>query len=72
MDIKETIEKIVDAVKNDDDLLKQFQKEPVKAIEKIIGIDLPDDIVEKVIEGVKGKITLDKAADALGMLKKLF
>ena len=72
MDIKETIEKIVDAVKNDDDLLEQFQKEPFKAIEKIIGIDLPDDIVEKVIEGVKGKITLDKAADALGMLKKLF
>ena len=72
MDIKETIEKIVDAVKKDDNLLEQFQKEPVKAIEKIIGIDLPDDIVEKVIEGVKGKITLDKAADALGMLKKLF
>ncbi len=72
MDIKETIEKIVDAVKNDDDLLEQFQKEPVKAVEKIIGVDLPDDIIEKVIEGVKGKITLDKAAGALGMLKKLF
>ncbi len=72
MDIKETIEKIVDAVKNDDNLLEQFKKEPVKAVEKIIGIDLPDDIIEKVIEGVKGKITLDKAADALGMLKKLF
>jgi len=72
MDIKEIIEKIVDAVKNDDKLLEQFQKEPVKAIEKIVGIDLPDDLVEKVIEGVKGKITLDKAADAIGFLKKLF
>lgn len=72
MDIKETIEKIVDAIKNDDDLLEQFRKEPVKAIEKVLGIDLPDDIVEKVVDGVKGKITLDKASDALGMLKKLF
>ena len=32
---------------------EQFETEPVKVIEKLIGIDLPDDIVMKVIDGVK-------------------
>ena len=72
MDIKEQIEKIVDRIKNDDDLLELFQKDPVKEIEKVLGVDLPDDIVEKIIDGVKAKISVDKVSDALGKLKKLF
>lgn len=72
MDIKETINKIVDAVTENKDLLTQFEKEPVKVIEKIIGIDLPDDIVEKIIAGVKSKIAVDKVSDAVGLLKKFF
>ena len=72
MDIKEIINKIVDAVTENKDLLTQFEKEPVKVIEKIIGIDLPDDIVEKIIAGVKSKIAVDKVSDAVGLLKKFF
>ncbi|MGN7359837.1 hypothetical protein ACTHPF_18640 [Paenibacillus sp. SAF-054] len=45
---------------------------PVAAIESIIGIDLPDDQINALIDGVKAKITLDKAGDVLGSLKKLF
>ena len=41
-------------------------------IEKFLGVDLPDDIVEKVIEGVKAKITIDQVADIAGALKGLF
>ena len=69
MDIKEQIEKIVERIKNDDDLREQFQKEPIKAVESVLGIDLPDDVIEKVIEGVKAKISLDKIG---GIFKKLF
>ena len=72
MDIKELIEKVVDAIKDSDDIKKQFEKEPVKVIEKFIGVDLPDEIVEKVIDGVKAKITLDQVADVAGALKGLF
>ena len=42
-------------------------------------VDLPDELVEKVIDGVKAKITIDKVADIAesvsdlaGSLKKLF
>lgn len=72
MDIKAEITKIVDKLKDDDKLLEKFKKDPVKAVESIIGIDLPDDILEKVVDGVKAKISLDKAGDILGGLKKLF
>lgn len=72
MDIKAEITKIVDKIKNDDDLLEKFKKDPIKAVESIIGVDLPDDIIEKVVDGVKAKISLDKAGDLLNGLKKLF
>ncbi|MDE6873293.1 MAG: hypothetical protein K2P87_02395 [Lachnospiraceae bacterium] len=72
MDIKAQIEKVVESVTKDQTLLNQFQKEPVKAVEKVLGIDLPDDIVNKVIDGVKTKISLDKVSDTFDAIKKLF
>jgi len=72
MDIKEQIEKIVDKIKDNDELQKQFKKDPIKAVEKLLGVDLPDDIMEKIVAGVKAKISLDDVSDAVGFLKKLF
>lgn len=73
MDIKEQISKVVGEVSKNPNIKEQFEKEPVKVIEKIVGIDLPDDVVTKIIDGVKAKLTVDgvsKAADALkGMFK---
>ena len=56
MDIKEKINEMVEKVKGDPSLMDQFQKDPVKTVEKILGVDLPDDIVKKVADGVKAKI----------------
>ncbi|MBQ7778687.1 MAG: hypothetical protein IJ396_07235 [Oscillibacter sp.] len=72
MDIKELIEKAVDKIKDDDALQAQFKKDPIKAIEKLLGVDLPDDIMEKVVAGVKAKISIDDLSDAVNLLKKLF
>lgn len=72
MDIKEKIDEIVDRVTSDKDLIEKFKKEPVKAIESVAGVDLPDDVVEKIIDIIKTKITADKVSDAFGALKKLF
>ena len=72
MDIKAKVEEIVQKITKDKDLQAQFQKEPVKAVEKVLGVDLPDDVVEKVVAGVKAKITGDKISGAAGALKKLF
>lgn len=53
MDIKEQIEKIVEKVQKDDVLRAQFKKDPIKAVEKVLGVDLPDDVIEKIVAGVK-------------------
>ena len=72
MDIKEKIEAIVEKVKKNPALLKKFNTEPVKVVEELTGIDLPDELVEKIVDGVKAKITVDKVGDALGALNGLF
>lgn len=57
--IKEKIEEIVNKVKNDKDFAKKFQEEPIKALEDVIGVDLPDDKINEIINTVKAKIKLD-------------
>ena len=72
MEIKEQIEKMAKKVLSDKDLMELFKDDPIKAVEKILGVDLPDDIIEKVVAGVKAQITAETAKDVMGALKKLF
>ena len=72
MDIKAQITKVVDTVTKDKTILEQFQKDPVKTIEKILGVDLPDDVVKQVVDGVKAKVSMDNAAGAIDAIEKLF
>lgn len=70
MDIKEQIESIVEKLQKDKALQAQFKKDPVKAVEKLLDVDLPDDMVEKVVAGVKAKLSLDDVSGIVGNLKK--
>lgn len=72
MDIKEKVQEIVEKVSSDKTLLAEFQKEPVKVVEKVVGVDLPDDVVNKVIDGVKVALATNKLGDVADTLKKLF
>lgn len=69
MDVKEQITKAVDKITKDKKLQEQFQKDPVKALESVIGVDLPDDVVEQVVQGVKAKLMTDKVSGAMDSLK---
>ena len=72
MDIKATVEKTVKKLMDNPALLKKFDKEPVKVIEELVGVDLPDDVVEPLIDGIKVKLAATKVGDALEGLGKLF
>ena len=72
MDIKEKIEQVAKKLLSDKNLMQKFEKNPVKVIEELIGVDLPDDLINQLIEGIKAKITADKAKDVLEGLGKLF
>ena len=72
LDLKDIIEKAANAILKDETLKTQFKNEPIKALEKILNVNLPDELLEPVIEGIKVKITADKLGDAANLLKKLF
>ena len=72
MDIKEKIEQVVKKLLSDKKLLQKFEKNPVKVIEDLVGLDLPDDLVNQLIEGIRARLNLEKVGDALGALGSLF
>ncbi len=72
MNLKEQITKMVESISKDKNLQEQFKKEPVKALESVLGVDLPDDVIEQVIAGVKAKLTADNVSDAVDTIKGLF
>lgn len=72
MDIKAQINSVVEKVTKDDNFKEQFTKEPVKAVESVLGVDLPDDVINQVIDGVKAKVSADKFSGAIDSIKGIF
>ena len=71
MNLKEQITKMVESISKDKNLQEQFRKEPVKALESVLGVDLPEDVIEQVIAGVKAKLTADNVSDGVDTIKGL-
>ena len=78
INIKEVIGKIIDIIQDDDKFEAKFKANPAKAIEEVLGVDLPDDQVNAVVAAVKAKeLQLDNLDDMLeakgkDLLGKLF
>ena len=74
MDIAKIIAESVEKLLKDDKLLAAFKKDPVKTLEKQLGIDLPDEQINAVIKGIQAKVNVDDVLGAanslLGMLGK--
>ena len=72
MDIKKTIEDVVNKLKSDEGLRNEFMKDPAAALKKLTGIDLPKDQLDGVVSGVKSKLAADNIGDAVKGLGNLF
>ena len=72
INIKAFIEEAVEKLAADENLKKQFEKTPVAVVEKLLGVDLPDDKIEKLVDGIKAKLAIDDVGDVLGTLGGLF
>ncbi len=53
VDIKEMAEKVVTKIKADPNLLKSFNDDPVKTVENVVGVDLPNDKIQPIVTQVK-------------------
>ena len=71
-DVKEKVEEIVQKLQKDPALLKSFQDDPIKTLERVTGVDLPDDQLKPLIAGIKAKLAATDIGGALDGLKKLF
>jgi len=72
MDIKAKVEELVKKIQSDEALQAKFQQDPIGAVEELIGMDLPNDQIEKIVDRVKAKSGADKVSNALGALGGLF
>lgn len=72
MDIKKMLEELVEKITSDEELMKKFQKDPISTVEGLIGVDLPNAEIEKLVDAIKAKIKIDDLGDALGALGGLF
>ncbi|MCQ2422409.1 MAG: hypothetical protein MJ064_05380 [Lachnospiraceae bacterium] len=72
MDVTAMIKDAVEKITKDDSLTKAFKADPADTVKKVVGDKVPNEAIDKVVDGVKAKIKLDSASSALGSLKKLF
>lgn len=64
--ISDNIKNIVNKIKNDKNFEKEFKNNPVKAVEGILGVDLPDDKIMQIVDAIKSKISADDVKDKIG------
>lgn len=72
VDVKSKIEELAAKLQKDPALLKSFQKDPVKTLEGLAGVNLPDEQLQPLVAGIKAKLAASDLGEALGGLKKLF
>lgn len=71
-DVKEKVEELVEKLQKDPALLKSFQGDPIKTVEKLAGVNLPDEQLKPVVAGIKAKLAAGDIGEKLEGLKKLF
>lgn len=68
MDIKGKIDEIVNKLKTDKNLMNKFSANPIGTVEELMGVDLPDDQVKGLVDGIQAKLKLDSLGGGLGKL----
>ena len=71
-DVKAKIDELVGKIQKDPAMLKSFQDDPIKTVEKLVGIDLPDEQLKPLVAGIKTKLAASDLGGKLDGLKNLF
>ena len=64
-DIQGKITEIVSKLKDDKNLLAKFKNDPIKTVEDLIGVDLPDEAIKSIVAGVKAKVGAGSILDKI-------
>lgn len=73
LDIQALISDLVKKLGADKDLLNKFKKDPIGTAKSLLGkIDIPEDALKTIIEGVKAKLNIKDASGLIAKIKGLF
>ena len=72
MDIEKIVSDVLAKLKVDDSLKASFLKDPIATLEKTLGIDLPDEQIKQVIDGVTQKLGGGAVSGILNKVKGIF
>lgn len=70
--IEAKVKEIVAKASSDEGFLEKLKKDPEKAVEGVLGIDLPGEQIKAIAEGAMAKLKLDGLKDKLGGIGDLF
>ncbi len=71
-DIKSKVNELTSKLQADPNLMGRFQKDPVRTVEQLLGIDLPDEKLKPLVSGIQTKLAAADLGNKLGGLKNLF
>ena len=71
-EVKAKIDELVGKLQKDPAMLKSFQDDPIKTVEKLTGVDLPDDQLKPLVAGIKAKLAAGDLGNKLDGRKNLF
>ena len=71
-DIQSIVSEAVKKLTGDKDLIAEFMKDPVGTLEKKLGIDLPDEQVNAVIDAIKEQLKGEGGKGIIDKIKGLF
>ena len=64
MDIKAKVDELMTKVKGDDAFLAKFKEDPVKAVEGLVGVDLPDEQLKGIVDPQQPVVNAGNLPDA--------
>ncbi len=71
IDLEALVNQVIEKLTGNKNAIASFKKDPIAAVKKILAnVDLDNDLLEKIVAAVKGKIDLDELAGKAGGIMK--
>lgn len=64
-DIKKIIDQAAEKLQGNDKLMEEFKSDPIKAIEGLVGVNIPEEHIKAVVTAVKAKLMGDEGKEFL-------
>lgn len=68
MDVKAKVNELVTKITSDEELLEKFKKDPSGTVKDLAGVEIPEDQLKTLTDGIKAKVDLDNLSGGIGKL----